>query len=141
MAASKTDWAMAAITIVTFGKGAEVESAGNALREGMAAVRTAGREGEDAVRAVVDIGPKQTITIAGRTRVPDGLITGAGGVLSEVKNVKALSYTQQLRDYAAFASDNGFRFDLYVRPGANLSGPLKQAIDSGVINRVEIPFK
>lgn len=90
---------------------------------------------------MVDIGPKQAITIAGRTRIPDGLITGAGGVLSEVKNVRALSYTQQLRDYAAFAQQNGFRFDLYVRPGVRLSSPLKQAIDNGVINRVEIPFK
>jgi hypothetical protein len=131
-AASKTDKAMAAITLLTLGKGPEVVDAVETIRGGVAAVR-AGQAGESAVRALVDIGPKQAITIAGRTRIPDGLITGAGGVLSEVKNVRALSYTQQLRDYAEFAKQKGFRFDLYVRPGARLWKPLEKEIGSGAI--------
>jgi len=56
-----------------------------------------------------------------------------------VKNVGSLSYTQQLRDYAQFAGENGLRFDLYVRPGAELSGPLKQAVANGEINLLDIP--
>jgi RHS repeat-associated protein len=138
-AASRTDMAMAAVTILTLGKGSEVTEASLALREGMAAVRTAGREGEAAVRAAVDIGPKRSIVVAGRIRIPDGMTST---VLSEVKNVRALSYTQQLRDYAAFAASQpeGFRFDLYVRPGAALSGPLKAARDSGAVNILEIPL-
>lgn len=134
-AASRTDWAMAGITILTLGKGAEVADAAEAIRGGVAAVRT-GQAGEAAVRAVVDIGPKESFQIAGRTRIPDGLTSS---ILSEVKNVKALSYTQQLRDYAAFAQDSGRQFNLYVRPGTTLSGPLRAAEASGAVNILEIP--
>lgn len=56
-----------------------------------------------------------------------------------MKNVSSVSYTQKLRDYAQFASENGLRFDLYVRPGAELSGPLKQAVANGEINLLDIP--
>jgi len=57
-----------------------------------------------------------------------------------VKNVGSLSYTQQLRDYAQFAGETGLRFDLYVRPGARLSGPLLDAQAAGAVNILEIPF-
>ena len=97
-----------------------------------------GQAGEAAVREAVDIGPKVAIDVAGRTRIPDGL---ANGVLSEVKNVGSLSYTQQLRDFAQYAQQNGFRFDLYVRPGAQLSGPLLEARAAGQLNILPIPFK
>lgn len=97
---------------------------------GVAAVR-AGQAGEDAVRAIEDIGPKTSIRVGARARIPDGL---TGSVLTEVKNVKALSFTRQLRDFTQYAADNGLRFDLWVRQGAELSGPLKDAISSGLIN-------
>jgi hypothetical protein len=93
---------------------------------GLAAVR-AGQSGEAAVRGAYNIGPKTAI---------DGLLPD---VLSEVKNVGSLSYTQQLRNFTQFSLDNGLRFDLYVRPGAELSGPLQDAIDSSFINRLYIP--
>jgi hypothetical protein len=127
--ASGTDKAMAAITLLTLGKGADVVEVGNAIRGGLDAVR-AGEAGEAAVRAMVDIGPKESFEIAGRTRIPDGMTKS---VLSEVKNVRALSYTQQLRDYAAFAKATGRRFDLYVRSDTRLTGPLSQAVKSGDI--------
>ena len=60
-------------------------------------------------------------------------------MLSEVKNVGSLSYTEQLRDFAAHASAKGLRFDLWVRPGTELSGPLLEAIESGAINKRYIP--
>ncbi len=88
------------------------------------------------MRSVADIGPKVAIDVAGRTRIPDGLTST---VLSEVKNVGSLSYTQQLRDFAAHASANGLRFDLWVRPNTQMSGPLLDAIEAGVINRRFIP--
>lgn len=56
-----------------------------------------------------------------------------------MKNVASLGYTQQLRDYAAYAAANGLRFDLYVRLGTTLSGQLQNAIRSGVINLRYIP--
>ena len=99
-----------------------------------------GREGETAVRAVYDIGDKANITINGVKRIPDG-INLKTEVLSEIKNVKNLSFTKQLRDYSTFAQQNGLGFDLYVRPGANLSGPLLNARDVGQINILEIPFR
>jgi hypothetical protein len=95
-----------------------------------------GQAGEAAVRAAHDIGPATRIVVNGADRIPDGL---TDDVLSEVKNVGSLSYKQQLRDYAQFAGETGRRFDLYVRPGAELSGPLKQAVANGEINLLFIP--
>jgi hypothetical protein len=60
-------------------------------------------------------------------------------VLSEVKNVGSLSYTQQLRDFAAYAGQNGLRFDLWVRPTTQLSGPLADEVARGAINLRFIP--
>jgi RHS repeat-associated protein len=95
-----------------------------------------GREGEAAVRSAISIGPKVGITLAnGRRRVPDGLTRI---VLSEVKNVAYLSRTKQLVDYMTFATETGRRFDLYVREGTGLSGPLRNLHDAGKINI--IPF-
>lgn len=89
-----------------------------------------GSEGESIVRETYDIGEKTAVRIDGQLRIPDGLTKTT---ISEVKNVSSLSYTQQLRDYAAFARQNNLRFDLYVRDSTKLSGPLQQARDQGVI--------
>jgi len=95
-----------------------------------------GQARERAVRAVFDLGERVSIRVAGRTRIPDGISRTA---LSEVKNVKSLSYTSQLRDYATFARQEGLRFDLYVRTNTKLSGPLFDAIKRGLINLRYIP--
>ena len=95
-----------------------------------------GREGETAVREAIDIGEKTKIAVNGRNRIPDGLTRET---LSEVKNVETLSYTRQLRDYSEYAQANGLRFDLYTRPSSRLSGPLQDAIDKGLVNRLDIP--
>jgi RHS repeat-associated protein len=63
-------------------------------------------------------------------RIPDGL---TNTVLSEVKNVGQLSFTNQLRDFASYAQSNGLNFNLYVRPTTQLSGPLQQAINEGQV--------
>jgi hypothetical protein len=95
-----------------------------------------GQAGEAAVRAATDIGPATRIRVNGATRIPDGFTET---VLSEVKNVGSLSYTQQLRDFADFARQSGRQFDLYVRPNTQLSGPLKEAIHRDEINLQYIP--
>jgi hypothetical protein len=59
--------------------------------------------------------------------------------VSEVKNVANQSFTQQLRDYLDFAQQTGRSFDLYMRPTTNISGPLQDVMDSGLINRLDIP--
>ncbi|GAB3595616.1 RHS repeat-associated core domain-containing protein [Microbacterium tumbae] len=109
-----------------------------AANGGAASVRL-GQAGENAVRGAFDIGPKATAQIGGRTRIFDGLNDVA---VSEVKNVKYQAYTQQLKDSLAYAQQNGLRFDLYVRGGANpttLSGPLEAAIRNGDIGLRYIP--
>jgi RHS repeat-associated protein len=129
---------MILITATTAGLG-DVAVAGEIVEEAAVAAKSAGalgREGEAAVRAAYNIGEKITIQVAGRTRIPDGLTST---VLSEVKNVQSLSYTQQLRDFASYASQNGLRYDLYVRPTTKLSGPLAQEVANGAINLRFIP--
>jgi RHS repeat-associated protein len=96
----------------------------------MALVRQLGREGEEAAGL---FGPKKRIQIPGtsRFRVPDRL---TDEVLTEVKNVKKLPYTRQLRDYAAYCKANPpLKFVLWVRRSTKLSGPLEQAKNSGEI--------
>lgn len=98
---------------------------------GTALARQLGREGEAAIP-----GAGNTIRIDlpnGGYRIPD-ILDESSGVLGEVKNVGRLSYTQQLRDYTAYAQENGMQFDLYVRGTTSLSGPLQGAIDNGLIN-------
>jgi len=107
-----------------------------AARGGGAGVVRVGQAGEAAVRAAADIGEKVPIEIAGRVRIPDGITST---VLTEVKNVQSLSYTQQLRDFASYARENGLRFDLWVRPSTQLSGPLAEEVANGVINLRFIP--
>ncbi len=103
-----------------------------------------GQAGESAVRGAYDIGPKATVNINGRTRILDGLTTDA---VTEVKNVKSLSLTQQISDNIDYAAQTGRRFDLYVRPSSHpsgqtyLSGPLLDAIaqSNGAIQLRFIP--
>ena len=98
-----------------------------------------GQAGDDAVRGAFDIGPKQTVSVNGRTRILDGLTEDA---VTEVKNVRSLSLTLQIRDNIDFAAQNGLRLDTFVRADTRLSGPLADAIASsdGAIRLREIPF-
>jgi hypothetical protein len=86
-----------------------------------------GQAGEAAVRSQYNIGPKQAFTQNGNDRIADGMTATR---MSEVKNVKSQSYTQQLRDNVDYAQRTGRQVDLYVRPngGTTLSGPLQDAI-------------
>ena len=98
---------------------------------GTALARSLGQEGE---AQIAGAGNTTRIALAnGGYRIPD-ILDESGGVLGEVKNVGRLSYTQQLRDFAAYADANGLQFDLYVRGSTRLSGPLQDAVDSGSIN-------
>ena len=104
-------------------------------RGGMAPLRT-GLRGEAAVRARYDIGEKYRIYVNGRIRIPDGI---KDKVLSEVKNVKKLSYTRQLRDFHDYARAHGFEFHLYIRTDTTVTAPLDVAIKAGAIKLRYIP--
>ena len=104
-------------------------------RGGATAVRK-GQQGEAAVRAIRDIGPKKPIVVNGRRRIPDGMNRTT---LTEIKNVKSLSYTQQLRDYADYANENGLVFELWMPRGVEMSRTLRDEIDAGRIVPQWIP--
>lgn len=119
------------------GSGAQWSQAKSAL-SGVADMspNTIGRVGENAVKSFHEIGGKVKIPINGRSRIPDGL---TNSVLTEIKNVKTLSYTRQLRDFADYAKAKGLDYHLYVRKSTELSGPLKEAIEGGAIELRFIP--
>ena len=77
--------------------------------------------------ALAGINPKAKVSIQinGRTRVPDAL---TDSTLVEVKNVRYISNTQQLRDFADYANATGRTLELYVRPTTRVS---KTATDAG----------
>ncbi|AKM07955.1 putative toxin [Pelagerythrobacter marensis] len=103
----------------------------------MAEVRSLGIAGE---RAVGDIGQKVRLNVPGtdRYRVVDGF-DDLLNTISEVKNVKSLSYTQQLRDNVTIARSQGARFDLYLRSNTRVTGPLEAAFQRGEIVPRYIP--
>ena len=68
---------------------------------------------------------KTSIQVNGRTRIPDALTPST---LTEVKNVKYISNTSQLRDFATFAKNTGRTMELYVRPTTKIA---QTVIDAG----------
>ena len=68
---------------------------------------------------------KQRININGRVRIPDAM---TNTTLTEVKNVKYISNTQQLRDFADYAKLTNRNLLLYVRPTTKIS---KTVLDAG----------
>jgi hypothetical protein len=68
--------------------------------------------------------------------VPD-VLDETAQVIGEVKNTNLRLYLSgQMKDDIAFAQANGYTFNLYVRAGATFSGPLQNAINTGLVNVV-----
>jgi hypothetical protein len=108
--------------------------AGNIADGGAAPVRA----GQQELRFLRLVQNTERINLpGGGYRIPD-ILDRAAGMIGEVKNVSELSYTQQLRDYVAYAKANGLQFDLYVRTSTTLSGPLQAAVDAGDINLFKV---
>jgi hypothetical protein len=101
------------------------------LPRGIALAR---RLGSIAEKARGISGPKESIRIPGAPglRIPDAL-DRIRKILTEIKNVRNLSYTRQMRDFANWCKVNGFKFYLYVRKSTTFSKPLQEAIDRGEI--------
>jgi hypothetical protein len=62
-----------------------------------------------------------------------GVLDRNAGIIGEVKNVGYLSFTKQLRDYAAYAEANKYKFILTTRQRTQFTNPLQTAIDTGRI--------
>ena len=73
-----------------------------------------------------DIFPSKWSLSNGRSRIPDYTNTQLKFIV-EVKNVKRLSNTRQLRDFARIASENQYRKILITQTNTVLSNPLKEA--------------
>ncbi|KZS59140.1 hypothetical protein A4G26_12330 [Mycobacterium kansasii] len=90
--------------------------------------RRKGRRAEDI--AGIDQTKKVPIRVtdpktgARRTRIPDE-IDPTTRVVREVKNVKKLDSTQQLRDMAQWARDNGYKLVIVVDKGRTVYGDLE----------------
>ena len=82
-----------------------------------------GKAGERMVG--IDPSAKRAIRIKGRVRIPDELTQTT---LKEVKNVKYISNTLQLRDFADYAKITGRTLELWVRPTTKIA---KTVIDAG----------
>jgi Restriction endonuclease fold toxin 7 len=107
-------------------------AAGRLESGGMTAVRQLGQQGELAAGIVKNTERIASTMKPGTYRVPDVLDHGAR-VIGEVKNVGRLAYTSQLRDFTAYAQQNGYQFQLWVRPATQLSRPLSVDIVNGNI--------
>ncbi|GAA3819456.1 hypothetical protein CSO01_05480 [Cellulomonas soli] len=112
---------------------AEELLAANAAVDGMVGVRAAGAAGEQAAGIIKNTQRIPSLSGTASYRIPDELTSTA---LGEVKNVANLSYTNQLRDFAAYAEQEGMGFNLYVRDSTTLSGPLQDAVSAGQINLI-----
>ncbi len=131
-----------AISGVAFGAiGKGVKAVSGAIKASKAIKYTTGTAGE-----IGKIGEKisgiikntEKIRINGHIRIPDGL-NRAKKLLQEVKNVKSLSLTSQIRDSMQYSKMMNYKMELFIRPNTYLSGPLKQAIkDYGVIIKYSI---
>ncbi len=108
----------------------------NAAKSSTNMARTLGVQGE---RAVGTLGSKTRIpslTGTAKYRIPDGL---SRTTLTEVKNVKSLSLTRQLKDFHLYSTQRGLQFNLYTRPNTTFSAPLQNLINQGSINVYTIP--
>lgn len=101
----------------------------NAGRGG-AGICVLGQQGEAASGIVKNT---QKLIINGRPRIPDEL---TATTLGEVKNVQYQYLSTQLKDDLSYAQANGLQFNLYVRTGTRLSGPLQDLVDQGQINLI-----
>lgn len=107
-------------------------SVGGSLKTGTNLARQLGIEGENAAGIVNAKQRIPSLSGTAKYRIPDELLQDPK-ILREIKNVSKQSYTNQLRDFNAWTKQNGYQFILEVRPGADLSGPLQEAIQNGGI--------
>ena len=84
-----------------------------------AAPNIAGKLGEQAVRAIANVGEKVLVKLKDGTKIiPDGITRK---IVTEIKNVKYQSYTKQLKNYVKFAKETGRKVELWMRRGSKVS--------------------
>ena len=133
---ARGDWVNAALSAASAipigGYAASAAKGVNRAADALDVARDLGRAGEQAADIVKNTERIGSASETAAYRIPD-VLNHADEVIGEVKNVKNLSYTNQLRDFAAYAAERGYTFELYVRPTTQLSGPLQEAVANGTI--------
>ena len=131
ISAGRGNWGTAAFSLAC-----AIPIVGDAAGAGKIARNSAvelGKIGEKAAGIVKNTKHIDSLTGTAKYRIPD-VLNEFENVIGEVKNVRSLSYTNQLRDYVAYSQQQGYTFELMVRQNTQLSGPLQQAVDSGLIS-------
>jgi hypothetical protein len=112
------------------GIGATACADGNCTNEGTALARSMGQAGETAAGIIKNTQRIPSASGTANFRIPDQLLRSQQ-LISEVKNVSKLSQTNQIKDFMAFAQQEGYSFELWVRDSTKFSKPLQQLIDNG----------
>ncbi len=100
---------------------------------GPAVARTLGKTGE--ILSEITKNTEHIPSWTGKAyRIPDQLLHKER-LISEVKNVQKLSYTNQLKDFSRFAQENRYIFELWTRKSTIISQPLQKLIDNKSIIR------
>jgi hypothetical protein len=108
------------------------------IHETMKEVVAVGKRGEQAV-GVSGLKPRiPSLTGTADYRVPDIV---SKTTLEEVKNVKYLSLTNQLKDYNLFSKQEGLQMILHTRSNTNFSAPLQKFIQENRILIKHIPLR
>ena len=95
----------------------------------MSRVRWVGKIGEKLSRLPKNTKHIESLSKTAKYRIPDYL-DKTNKIIGDVKNVKKLSYTNQLRDFMLYAEKHKYDYVLIVRKSTQLSSTLKQLIDA-----------
>ncbi len=109
---------------------------GVATNTGVNGVRVSGQTGEPLAGIVKNTSRIPSASGRAAYRIPDELNSS---VLGEVKNVRSLGYSSQIRDFHSYAVANDLEFVLYVRSSTVFRGQLAQLEQYGGLTRVNVP--
>ena len=96
----------------------------------MSRVRWVGKIGEKLSRLPKNTKRIESLSKSAKYRIPDYL---ANKIIGDVKNVKKLSYTNQLKDFMLYAEKYGYTYVIKIRKTTQLSSTLKSLVDAGRI--------
>lgn len=134
-------------TITTIGQKAcadgdctnEISAAGNAVDKAAKLAENVikGQQGQTLSGWQQNYTHIESFTETAKYRIPDMLDKDLN-LLGEVKNVQYLRFTNQLRDYLAYAENMNYTFYLQLPQSARIAAKLQTLIDAGKIIRLPL---
>ena len=98
----------------------------------MSRVRWVGKIGEKLSKLPKNTKHIESLSKTAKYRIPDYL-DKTNKIIGDVKNVKELSYTSQLKDFMLYAEKYGYTYVIKIRKTTQLSSTLKSLVDAGKI--------